>query len=212
MVRPSSRGGVPVFRRVHCRPRVRSWSPRSWTAPRRCGRSYSVLADVRQPFRKVPVVTITAPAAIDAPVAQQHAGHAAASSRRNAATSACLIRRFGSRSSTSRMRTRYCFLSICARGDQTAGPRDVFKQAELDADGVGDFAHDAAERVDLPHQVTLGDAADGRVAGHLRDQVEIHGDHRGPEAHAGAGPGGLAPGVAGADHDDVVACRALLPL
>jgi hypothetical protein len=46
------------------------------------------------------------------------------------------------------------------------------EQAELNAGGVGDDSHHAAERVDLAHQVALGDAADGRVAGHLGDVVE----------------------------------------
>src|SRR5690349_4835469 len=78
------------------------------------------------------------------------------------------------------------------------------EQAELDADGVGDFAHDAAERVDFTDEVAFGDAADGGVAGHLRDEVEVHGDHGGFEAHARRGAGGLATGVTGADDDDVV--------
>src|SRR5579859_1754371 len=78
------------------------------------------------------------------------------------------------------------------------------EQAELDADGVDDFAHYAAERVDFAHQVSFGDAADSWVAGHLRDEVEVHGDHGGFEAHARTGAGGLATGVSGADDDDVV--------
>ena len=69
---------------------------------------------------------------------------------------------------------------------------------------VGDFAHDAAEGVDLADQVAFGDAADGGVAGHLRNQVQVHGDHGGPQPNAGAGAGGFAPGVARADDNDVV--------
>src|SRR5579863_8792692 len=42
------------------------------------------------------------------------------------ATSACLIFRFGCDSKTSRIFRRYACLSHCARGDQTAGPREVF--------------------------------------------------------------------------------------
>jgi hypothetical protein len=61
-------------------------------------------------------------------------------------------------------------LSHCARGDQTAGPRE---ETELDAAGVGDLAHDAAEGVDLADEMALGDAADGGIAGHLRDQVKV---------------------------------------
>ncbi len=78
------------------------------------------------------------------------------------------------------------------------------QQAELDADGIGDFAHDAAERVDFPNEVTLGDAADGWIATHLRDQVQVHGDHGGAQANAGAGARGFTAGVAGADDNDVV--------
>ena len=78
------------------------------------------------------------------------------------------------------------------------------EKAELDADGVGELAHDAAEGVDLAHQVPLGDASDGGVARHLRDQVEVHGDHGGAETHARASAGGFAPGVTGADDHDVV--------
>ena len=99
---------------------------------------------------------------------------------------------------------RYSFLSIWARGDQTAGPRRRVQQAELDADRIGDLAHDAAQGVDLPHQVTLGDSADGRVAAHLRDQVQVHGDHGRAQANAGAGARGFTAGVAGADDNDVV--------
>src|SRR2546430_2030350 len=78
------------------------------------------------------------------------------------------------------------------------------EQAELDADGVGDFAHNAAKRVYLAHEVPLCDAADGRVAGHLRDEIQVHRDHRGFETHARACTSGLATGVTGAYHDDVV--------
>src|SRR5579859_4379410 len=45
----------------------------------------------------------------------------------NSATSACLMWRLGWLSRTSRIFTRYCCLSHWARGDHTAGPRDVFK-------------------------------------------------------------------------------------
>ena len=43
----------------------------------------------------------------------------------NSATSACLINRLGWLSRTSRIFRRYCCLSHCARGDHTAGPREV---------------------------------------------------------------------------------------
>src|SRR5215475_14453907 len=46
----------------------------------------------------------------------------------SSATSACLMYRLGWLSSTSRIFRRYCCLSHCARGDHTAGPRDVFSK------------------------------------------------------------------------------------
>jgi hypothetical protein len=52
--------------------------------------------------------------------------------------------------------------------------------------------------------ISRTDAADGGVAGHLRDEVDVHGHHRGAEAEAGAGSGGFAAGVAGADDDDLM--------
>jgi hypothetical protein len=38
------------------------------------------------------------------------------------------------------------------------------EQAELDSGGVGDAAHQAVERIDLTHDMTLAETADGRVA------------------------------------------------
>ena len=52
------------------------------------------------------------------------------------------------------------------------GATACVEQAKLDAARVGDFAHNAAEGVDLADQVTFRDAADGRVAAHLGDLVE----------------------------------------
>src|SRR5207249_6436416 len=58
------------------------------------------------------------------------------------------------------------------------------EQPKLDAHGVNDLAHHAAQRINLAHQVTLGDAAHGGIAGHLGDQVEIHRVERRAETHA----------------------------
>ena len=95
-------------------------------------------------------------------------------------------------------------MSHWARGTPDSGAARGVEQAELDADGVGDFAHDAAERVDFADEVALGHAADGRIAAHLGDEVEVHGDERGLEAHARGGHGRFAAGVPGAHHDDIV--------
>ena len=50
----------------------------------------------------------------------------------------------------------------------------------------------------------LGDSANRRIARHLRDQIEVHRDHRGLETHSRARTRRFASGVTGADHHDVV--------
>ena len=94
------------------------------------------------------------------------------------------------------------FVALGAGGPDGGATRSI-QEAELDADGVGDFAHDAAEGINFANQVALGDASDGGVAGHLRDEIDVEGVEGGPESHAGAGNGGFASGVPGADDDYV---------
>jgi len=74
----------------------------------------------------------------------------------------------------------------------------------LNSHGIGDFAHDATEGVDLAHQMTLGHAADCRITAHLRNQVQIHGDQGCLQPHARGRHRGFASGVTGADYDDIV--------
>jgi hypothetical protein len=78
------------------------------------------------------------------------------------------------------------------------------QEAELDADGIGNLAHDAAERIDLAHQVALGHAANRWIAAHLGDEIHVHGDERGFQAHTRRSHGRFAAGVPGAHHDDIV--------
>ena len=92
-------------------------------------------------------------------------------------------------------------------GAPDGGAAGGVEQAELDADSVGHLAHDAAEGVDFADQVALGHAADGGIAAHLGDEVEVHGDEGGFEAHARRGHGGLAAGVSRAHHGNVVLFR-----
>ena len=76
--------------------------------------------------------------------------------------------------------------------------------AELDAGGVDVFRHLPAEGVDLLDQMPLGQAADGRVAAHGADGVNVDHQHRGAASHPGCRQSGFAAGMAGADHDNVV--------
>jgi hypothetical protein len=119
-------------------------------------------------------------------------------------TSACRICNPGWLSSTSRILTRYSCLSHCALGLHTAGPRELFSSRNWIPHRVGHLAHNAAQRVHLAHQVPLGHAADRRIAAHLRNQVQVHGDQRGLEPHARRGHRRLAPGVPRAHHHHIV--------
>ena len=92
-------------------------------------------------------------------------------------------------------------------GGLDAGALAGVQKAELDTGSVGVPAHDPAEGVDLPHDVPFGQTADGGVAGHLRDGVEILGEDGRLAAHACGGHRGLDPGVTGSANDDVVVLR-----
>src|SRR5439155_14962667 len=102
---------------------------------------------------------------------------------------------------------RHTALLLVALRPQRAHGRPVprVEHAELDAGLVGVATHLAAQRVDLLHEVALGDAADRWIAGHLRDLVLIHREQGRARAHAGRGQRSLAAGMASADYDHVEA-------
>jgi hypothetical protein len=92
-------------------------------------------------------------------------------------------------------------------GGLDAGALAGVQHAELDAGGVGVPAHDPAEGVDLPHDMPFGQTADGGVAGHLGDGVEILGEDGRLATEPCGGHGSLHPGVTGSADDDVVVLR-----
>src|SRR5213595_2982238 len=57
-------------------------------------------------------------------------------------------------------------------------PARSVQETKLNADSIGDFAHDATEGVDLAHQVAFGDTTHCGVARHLRDQINVEGEKR----------------------------------
>ena len=77
------------------------------------------------------------------------------------------------------------------------------EHAELDAGAIGGARHHAAERVDLPHQMALADAADGRIAAHLAERLDVLREQQRARAHARRRQRGLGAGVAAADDDHV---------
>ena len=90
-------------------------------------------------------------------------------------------------------------------GPRTADRRSLppVQHAKLDAAGIADPAHQPVHGIDLADQMALAETADRGVAGHRADGREPVGDERGPGAQTRGRGGGLAAGVAAADHDHI---------
>ena len=87
----------------------------------------------------------------------------------------------------------------CAHG-RTFG---CIQRAELDASLIGSQCHGATERVDLLDEVSLADATDRGVAGHLPERLDAMGEKQRAASHARRSKRCLSAGVTAADHDDV---------
>ena len=94
-------------------------------------------------------------------------------------------------------------LVVLGPGGPHRRPLAAIEHFEMNAGGVGGPGHHPAQRVDLLDQVPLGDAADGRVAGHLGQGFQMNGQQGGFGAHPGRGISGFNPRVPGADDDDL---------
>ena len=79
------------------------------------------------------------------------------------------------------------------------------QHAELDAGLVDHPAHQPVERIDLAHEMPLAEPADGRVARHLADGLELVRDERRARAHACRRRRCLAARVPASHNDDVKA-------
>ena len=75
--------------------------------------------------------------------------------------------------------------------------------AELDPRLVGGDRHGAAQRIDLPDQVALADAADRGVAGHLAERLDGVREQQRAGARARRGERRLGAGMPAAHHDHV---------
>ena len=75
---------------------------------------------------------------------------------------------------------------------------------ELYGRPVGDHSHLSAHSVNLPHDLSLGDTANGRIAAHLCNLVHVHCHQASSGPHVGCSRGGLAACVPAADDNDVV--------
>ena len=69
---------------------------------------------------------------------------------------------------------------------------------------IGGKAHQAAQCIDLTHKMPLGRAADGRVAGHIADEIQRQREHRRPCPQPCRRVGSLYSRMPRPDDDDIV--------
>ena len=96
-----------------------------------------------------------------------------------------------------------------------AGPahRSTFaavQDTKLDPRAVDRPAHDAVERIDLAHQMTLAEPADRRVARHLADRRPLVRQQQRARPDPSRGRRRLTPGMPAAHHDDIVGRESLV--
>ena len=70
-------------------------------------------------------------------------------------------------------------------------PLSEIEHTHLDEGFIGCYAHFAAERVNLAHQMPLARSANRRIAGAERNGIEVQRDAQRPEAHTCAGKRGF---------------------
>ena len=155
------------------------------------------------PRRNVPVVRMTAPALMDAPLAVITPATLPSSpgSGLQPHRPAGQGRLFGQR----RLH-RLTVKAAVSLGAGAANGRSLasVEQAELDTGPIGDPAHDAVERVDLPHKMALAQPADGGIAGHLADGFKLVGEQERTRADARRRRSRFTTSVAATDHNDVI--------
>jgi hypothetical protein len=94
-------------------------------------------------------------------------------------------------------------IALCARRPHRRAFGSV-EHPKLDTSQISGPSHDAAENVDFSDDGALGNPADGRIAGHLADGLEVLSEKKSPGTPTGRHRGRLSPGVTAADDDDVV--------
>ncbi len=97
------------------------------------------------------------------------------------------------------------------------------ENTKLDAGAIDGMAHHPIERVDLAHQMALGQATDRRVARHLADGLDAMGEEKGACAKARGRGRSFAAGMPAANDDDIeiahagqsrqvaLCCKAMVP-
>jgi len=77
------------------------------------------------------------------------------------------------------------------------------QKTKLNSGDIGVDGHLAAKRIDLAHDLALGLAADGRIAAHLGDRIEIAGQEQGRDAHSRCCQRRFRAGMPGSANDHI---------
>ena len=82
-------------------------------------------------------------------------------------------------------------------------PLAAIQELEMNAGHIRRPAHDAIQRIDLPHQMALANAANGGIAGHFANRLQTMGQQQGARAQPRCRCHRLATGMAAADHHHI---------
>src|SRR5881396_3005556 len=89
-------------------------------------------------------------------------------------------------------------------GRPDGGDLGAIEHAELDRRAIRRPPHDTAEGVDLADHGAFRDPADGGIAGHLTDSVEVGSQEEDLGAETGGHHRGLRSCMAGSHHDHII--------
>ena len=100
-------------------------------------------------------------------------------------------------------------LITLSAGSSDAWSLGRIEHPELDSRRVGIQAHDSAQGIDFPHDMSLGEPSDCWIAGHLADCIGVLCEEKGFAAQSGRSSCGFYACVACANDDDIVGLRIL---
>jgi hypothetical protein len=84
------------------------------------------------------------------------------------------------------------------------------EQTEMHGGFIRNLAHLAAESIYFLNELAFGQAADGRIAGHQRDGIQVDIEQKCPAAHARCSERRLATGMTTANYQNIVIIRQLI--
>ena len=88
-------------------------------------------------------------------------------------------------------------------GGADGGTAAGIEAAKLNAGIIGGKRHHPAEGVNFPDQMSLADAADGGIAGHLAERFQVLGEQKSLRPGACGGEGCFASGMTAADNNHI---------